>query len=264
MIGNYASLLTQTPISTIAKYGGSVQSNLARKFINSVRDQLSIEIIACYLQTEEKNIFVDGAPTDRFIDEEILFLWTNSDNYRLISENPLIKRTLWRIFHEACFAMDILPEYHRLLTPEERVYYGFNNRSITANDLTTIKQPQKPVEKKYSIIIDNLDILALQHLVSNSKEMIQRLFEKKYSILVKVVVDYPPELNFRPTHIFVFDSVEYYGNTFFSTDITKVKSIVSDQLCSKDHWHVLERYYQPMCAIWDQIDKTKRFDLLRN
>ena len=233
-------LSTNSAISYIVKSGHISQSLFSETFIKDVDKKLNLDIVACYVQTCEYNIFSNGNPTNEFVDEVLVTLYVRESYLKSIQSKDRFNEEIEAIFWNTIQSLGVQWSYTRVFTPEELSYYGFTNIHRHKWNMEIIQKPTLSPRKSFVVKIDSFDQLALYHLLSDHVASVGTYIRQTYEVNVKIYVGF---LNFPPpiaTHYIVFGTQKEYEHFLSLTHPNTVLSDILENLKAYDYWDVLK------------------------
>ncbi len=257
-------LSTSNDISCIIKNGHASQSPFSEAFIKAVERELHGEIVACYVQTGEFNIFRDGKPTKDFVDEVLVTLYARESCLKTLWARDGFDEEIQAIFWNTVQSLGLQWSYQRVYSQEELAYYGFANRSREQWETEKIPKPVFPPQKNFEVKVESFDCLALYHLLSDKVVPLGKYIRETYGCNTKVYVGFLKDSLYVATHHIVFDTQREYEHFLSLARPHAVAADIQEYLQAGDDWGVLKTFpYHPQYRVWDQLSDEEKMCLLR-
>jgi hypothetical protein len=258
------SLSTNSDIIYIIKSGHVTQSAFSEAFINRVGREMNVEIVACYAQTSEFNIFRKGKPTNDFVDEVLITLFVRESSRKAIQAVCKFDDAIEVIFWETAQSLGMQWSYKRVYFPEELAYYGFSNTPRWKWDMKKIPLPIHPPRKNFVLKVEDFDSLALYHMLSAKVTLVGKYIFQVSGCNAKVYVGFLKSPPYLATHYIVFDTQNEYDRFLSLASPNAINADIQKFLQPYDPWKVLDIWpYSPQYQVWSKLNDEEKVCLLR-
>lgn len=260
---NDRNLSTPQAIADIIKTQDISQSSFSEAFIRNAKDKLYADIVACYVQSGEYNLFKKGKPTDDFADEVLLNLYVRESSLKTLQSDGAYAK-IEKIFWDTVQSLDLQWSYTREYLPEELAYYGYANTPYRQWDMEKFKNPTRQPQKKFVVLVNSFDSLALYYLLSEKVVLVSRYIRQTYECNVKVYVGFSKLPPHYAMHFIVFDTQMEYEHFLSMTCLDEISNAIRECLRVHDRWNVMDSCgYRPQYRVWSTFSGEERMCLLR-
>ena len=256
---NNQIVLTKNDIVSIIHNHIIYNSDIAVQFIERVKSEEGIDIVACYLETNET---LSDIKSGKLNDTAILTIYARfmTDNDAQIIVASAGDR-IFNIFTEILSLNNQTLTYNRSLPPEERILYGFDKTNQW--DVAKIIMPSEKPEEMHIVQIDSFDSLVRWHMLSDTAEMLKKVISEMYKLPINVYCSWDENLC-SMNHYFSFLDRKTYEFYLRSGKIKEAKKKMFELMKKHDKWSVIDpTVYNPIPVIWNELSPDKKFEFLR-
>lgn len=149
-------------------------------------------------------------------------------------------------------------DYRRSYSPEELLYYGWNNKKYSEWDLSRIIIPNNvPIERK-ELTVESFDDLVVWHCMSNSLKRLNTLRSVK-DISAKIYCGWDEDVNSMNLFVIVPEHIskEALNEQVITDDLHSV-------IASCDKFDIIKSVdLKPKYVVWSRLSDETKFALLR-
>ena len=275
--------LTKKDIVSVIHTGRVEQPPVASSFIEAVKRELEIVVVACYVQSYERMVIPDEPEGGRF------FRFPFRKVKPLLPEHPeferrmeltiyldaplkscrqqmtrMVKKQMIALFLQTLAEHGITVPYPRLLTNAEFEAYGFNGKRPEERDNGVIVQPVEPVPERYDLTYDSFPGLVFWNVYSDSCGGIQcYLRERKEYPSIRVYCQWDKAQ--EQETIWLCFSFRWEIEQFLSRpDAAEIRADCLKIIARHDPWgFVTNANYHPILKVWNELSEDTQLCLLR-
>ena len=267
MINDRKIPLTIPEFSNIFKYKitSIQQSPLAKKIISSVKNELDIDVLACYVNSMRQGEWNRKYSCRYAIQKkkhysvaDILYIDIYYKGHS--SQDLVTQKNILNIFLREFNNFDIKIEYPRIFFPDEVEYYKSIFSSFDEENNIIELVPEKDIDKKSFIRLHSFEneitSLILWHTIPQVENFIKRIF----GVNVYVLLSYEKK-QIVPYHKICFVSYVDKKN-FESYNQEEVICKLTNFIKHYDVWNLIQEY-KPVFCCWSEVSKKEKFNYHR-
>lgn len=276
--------LTKDEIVSVIHSGTVEQSELAEVFISAVKQELGLEIFACYASSHERMVIPPPKPSKiprlalfrrrreetlpsdpDFEDSLHLSIYVRDSWLHLKSlMTEEMKQKILAIFERTLAEHHVEVSYPRLFTPQEDEYDGFCGKRGSERDQSKIIQPKRAPIKRSSLSVDSFEGLALWHIYSDSCNSISNFLKEREQDYpsIRVCCGWDEKKGQECIHL-CFALRSELINFLIRPDAPRIKEECVRRVQKHDLWGlVTPESYAPILKVWSELDDEEKFRLL--
>ncbi len=252
--------LTKTAVTQIIHTGIGEHSSIASDYIDKVKEQYDINIVACYLQTSQILRFPKTRKDAHLENSLTLTVYLRKSQRELDINKERYSGLLLECFFNVLSSRGESIEYNRSYTPEEMDYYGWTNKRSSEWDYEKVIYPKGPITESKEILIESFDGLAIWHYLFDRLRAINRL--PSVNDLSATIYCGWDKKALRENLYVILPENKSVDNDKLKKECFKKEAL--DCLYSADKFGLFsEENFNPIYVHWSELSEKVKFELLR-